>query len=329
MAMDFWAAQRRAKSKTTLYLTIFIVLTLGVALLAEYTMRVVVPDDYNSPFPIIGIVFLLITFSVSGFEYVKYMSFGGAYVAKMVGGRLANEESPDLRERQLINIVQEMALAASLPIPPIYIIDQSKEINAFAAGTTSTNAAITVTRGCLDSLNRDELQGVIAHEFGHVYNGDMKISMRLAAMVMGFFFVLYFALRIIQFSSYGERNSRDKKNGGNVIMVAALILFVSGILTWFFGSVLKACVSREREYLADACAVQFTRNPDGISNALRKIDNESFHDMPSKGMAFSHLYIDNYTGINSLFATHPSIKKRLEAIEGKTYYPPSKKQEDL
>ena len=211
-----------------------------------------------------------------------------------------------------------MALAASLPSPPVYILEDSREINAFAAGITPENAAITVTRGTMELLNRDELQGVVAHEFGHIYNGDMKISMRLAAMVMGFFFVLYIGMRLLQFSSFRRR---DEDSKGNPVAIAALILLVAGVLTWFFGSVLKAMVSREKEYLADACAVQFTRNPNGIANALRKIAKEESHDMPNQGMAYSHLYLDNHSGLSALFATHPPLKKRIEAIEGKTYMP--------
>ncbi len=138
-------------------------------------------------------------------------------------------------------------------------------------------------------------------------------------MCMGFFFILYFALRILQFNSYRDRD-RDEK--GNPILIAALIFLVAGAFTWLFGSLLKAAVSREREYLADACAVQFTRNPDGIASALRKIANESqVNEMPKSGMAYSHLYLDDRGGISDLFATHPPLKKRIEAIEDRKYMP--------
>lgn len=316
--MNFWEAQRRARSKTSLYVFIFMVLTLGVATIAEYSMRFFAPESYDPSFPLVGFVFLAITFAVAGFEYSMYRLQGGSYVAELVGARPVNPNPRNFKEQQLQNIVDEMALAASLPSPPIYILEESGEINAFAAGITPENAAITVTRGTLNRLNRDELQGVVAHEIGHIYNGDMKISMRLAAMVMGFFFVLYIAMRLLQFSSF-RRSDEDKK--GSPIVIAALILLVAGLLTWFFGSVLKAMVSREKEYLADACAVQFTRNPDGIANALRKIASEGEHDMPKQGMAYSHLYLDDHSGISSIFATHPPLKKRIEAIEGRTYMP--------
>lgn len=292
-------------------------------------MRYFAKGSYEPDEPVISLVFVAITFGVALFQYSMFTSYGGSYVAESVGGTLVEPLTRDPHEKQLINIVQEIALAASLPVPAIYVVP-ARQINAFAAGTTPQNAAIAVTAGALMKLNRDELQGVIAHEFGHIYNADMKISVRLAAMVMGFFFVFYIALRLLQFSglrsggasSESEGDSRgNKREGGNPVAIAALILIVAGALMWLFGSVLKASVSREREYLADACAVQFTRNPKGISNALKKIGTDSSSDMPKEGAAYSHLYLDNHSGLSALFATHPPLAKRIAAIEGRTYMP--------
>ena len=316
MAMNFWEAQKRARSKTGLYVTLFTLLTASVAVGIEIAMRDIAGEDYNPPFPLIGAFFAFITFSVALFEYAMYTSQGGSYVATEIGGRLVDRHTSNFKERQLLNIVDEMAIAAHVPVPPVYIVPVNS-INAFAAGITPQNAAVAVTKGTLDMLSRDELQGVVAHEFGHIYNGDMKISMRLAAMVMGFFFVLYIAMRLMQFAPV---NREDRKNG-NPLALAALLLLIAGGITWFFGSVLKAAVSREREYLADACAVQFTRNPDGIANALRKIATHEINDMPSNGMAYSHLYFDDNISLSSIFATHPPLKKRIAAILGKTYIP--------
>ncbi len=316
MAFDFWEAQRRARSKTWLYLAIFLVFTLLTAYVAEEVMRHFAGDSYNTSVPVVGLIFIGATFLVAGFEYFMYRTQGGSYVAKTVGARPVNPNTKDPHEIQLLNVVKEMSVAAAIPTPPVFILDQSREINAFAAGTSPTNAAVTVTRGTLLTLTREELQGVIGHEMGHVYNGDMKISLRLAAMVMGFFFILYIALRLLQF---GPR-SRDEK-GPNPVVLAALILAIAGALSWFLGSILKAAISRQREYLADACAVQFTRNPNGISGALRKIAHEQVHDMPTAGMAYSHLYLDNHVGLSALFATHPPLNKRIEAIEDRSYLP--------
>lgn len=319
MVMDFWEAQRRARSRTTFYVTLFVLLTFIVAVGVEVGMRSLAADSYSPPFPIAGLLFALITFIVAGLQYLSFCTNGGGYVASSLGAYRVSPQTADGQERQLLNIIEEMAVAASLPMPEVYILE-AHQINAFAAGLSSQDAAITVTEGTLKLLNRDELQGVIAHEFGHVYNGDMKVSMRLAAMVMGFFFVLYIGLRLLQFSP----SRRSNGNGGgrsNPIPLIAMLFIVAGIVTWFFGSILKAAVSREREYLADACAVQFTRNPEGIANALRKIDATTTVDMPKQGAAYSHLYFDDRSAFSGLFDTHPPIAKRIAAIEGRTYMP--------
>lgn len=322
MAFDFWAAQRKARSRTTLYIAIFIVFTLIVAYFAELTMRAWAGNDY-SDYPLVGLLYLSGTFLVALFEYGMYKSFGGKYVAETVGARIVNPHTNDPKEIQLMNVVKEMAVASSLPVPPIYILDNSREINAFAAGLNKSDAAVCVTRGTLQLLSREELQGVVGHEFGHIYNGDMRISMRLAAMVMGFFFLLYIAMRILQFTP----RSRDQDNKGNPIVVAAIILAIASALSYFLGSVLKAAVSRQREYLADACAVQFTRNTSGIAGALKKIAREQYIDMPQAGMAYSHMYLENRVGLTSLFATHPPLEMRIQAIENRTYLPEEWKAE--
>lgn len=318
--MDFWAAQRRARSKTKIYVSAFIALTVAVSLFVEWALRTYSDGSYDPPFPFFGALFLATTFLVAGFNYKMYQAFGGSYVAKSVGAYEVKKNSLVPEERQLLNIVEEMALAASLPVPPVFIIPVN-EINAFAAGITPSNAAIAITEGALRRLSRQEVQGVIAHEFGHIYNGDMKISMRLAAMVMGFFFILYFGFRILQVTGIGyqRRVESSKERGGNPIALAAVIFIMAGAFTYFFGSILKATVSREREYLADACAVQFTRSTEGIANALRKIAKDTIYDMPGQGSAYSHLYFQDHSFLSSLFATHPPIQKRIAAIEGGLY----------
>lgn len=316
MTTTFWEHQQEAKKKTRIYLVIFALMTLGTAASIELIVRAADPADYDTPIPFLGLLFTGVTLAVAFFKYSLFTRYGGSYVAESVGAHLA--ESPrDFQQQQLLNIVEEMAIAASIPPPPVYVID-AKEINAFAAGTSPENAAIAVTRGALEKLNREELQGVIAHEMGHIVNGDMSLNMRLAAMVMGFFFILYITFRVVQFAPWGRRRRDDNGKGGAFIVVVAMAMFVAGLLTWFLGSILKACVSRQREYLADASAVQFTRNNLGIAGALQKIAKDGVSDMPAEGMAFSHMYFDNHLGWNALFATHPPLEKRIEKLLGDT-----------
>lgn len=318
MAMNFWEAQRQAKSKTIFYLIIFIILTTIAAFCVEMGTRIFAHDSYGEPpFPYVGTAFLFITFFVAGVNYLNFLQSGGKAVAEAMGGRLIYPDTHNFKERQLLNIVQELSLATTLPIPPVYLID-AQEINAFAAGTSPENAAIGVTRGTLNLLNRDELQGVLAHEFGHIYHRDMKVGMRVAAMVMGFFIASYIGLRILLNTSYNYRRSDDGRRGGNPIVIIALIFLVVGVLMWFFGSILQATVSRQREYLADASSVQYTRNPEGLANALRKIAASKISDMPKTGKPFAHLYFNEQPSFWSrLFATHPPIEERIAAIEGR------------
>jgi len=324
MTANFWELQRRAKQRTVVYLAIFALITIGMAFGVELALRYLAPQTYRPAFPIIGSGFLGVTFGVAAFQYMMYRSLGGSYVAESVGGKRISPDTRDWKERQLLHIAEEIGLASALPVPPIYILDAS-QINAFAAGLHQDRAAIAVTKGTLNKLSRQEIQGVVAHEFGHIYNGDMKISLQLAAMIMGFFFLLYLALRLVQIASFSGRG-RNGKKGANPVLLAALLLLGAGAISWFAGSILKAMISRQREYLADACAVQFTRNPDGIANALKKIAKDANNDMPSKGMAYSHMYLDNHLGFNSLFATHPPLEKRIQAILGLQYLPPEWKK---
>lgn len=315
MAMDFWEAQRRARKQTAIYMILFMLLTIAAAFFVEFGLRYVAKDQYNPRVPVVGLIFLALTFLVAFGQYVRFRSFGGKCVAQSMGARLANG-TENLKEAQLLNIVNECAIASSLPVPQTYIIN-AEQINAFAAGLSSEDAVIAITKGAVQRLSREEIQGVIAHEFGHIRNGDMKIGLRLAAMLMGFYFVLYFAFRLLQISESGvSRRSNDK--GRSSVLLVALFFAAAGALTWFFGSVLKAAVSRQREYLADASSVQFTRNPQGLVNALRKIRDETAHDMPKTGMAYSHLYFDDQSWSSRLFATHPPLEKRISAIVGKT-----------
>ena len=206
MAMDFWGAQRRARKQTAVYLVFFVALTLVIAFLIEAALRYGIQEQYDPSWPVCGFLFLTLTFTVALVQYGLILAEGGEYVAKSIGARLADPADPN--EAQLLNIVRECAVASSLPVPKAYVVE-ADQINAFAAGLSTDDAVIAVTKGALRQLSRAEMQGVIAHEFGHIRNGDARIGLRLAAMLMGFYCILYVALRLFEIS--GRVRSRGSR----------------------------------------------------------------------------------------------------------------------
>jgi heat shock protein HtpX len=307
MSMAFWEAQRQARKRTVIIFIVFIAMTVAAAALIEWLIHIYSVDTGQRTTPFIGLLFLGITLLVAGWNFLIYRSHGGAAVAESVGGIEVGPEHPEPRVQQFYNVVSEIAIASRLPIPKVYVLDVG-QINAFAAGMKTDNAAIAVTRGALEQLSRDELQGVIAHEFGHVRNGDMRLNMCLSAMVMGFFIISYIGIRMLEMSALSGR-----RNASGLI---GLAFVVAGLFSWFFGAILRSMTSRQRELLADASAVEFTRNPEGLIGALQKIDAQETRDMPKRGMAISHMYFDHQSLMGRLFATHPPIEKRIAALRG-------------
>jgi Zn-dependent protease with chaperone function len=244
---------------------------------------------------------------------IQQLSKGGSAVAELMGGRLIPPSTHDPAERRLRNVVEEIAIASGVPVPQLYVMDRETGINAFAAGYSPGDAAIAVTRGCLEEFNRDELQGVIAHEFSHVLNGDMRLNIRLMGVLNGILCIGIAGYIILR---SGGR-ARGKGSGG--IAVFGLGLLVVGYLGVFFAKLIKAAVSRQREFLADASAVQFTRNPIGIGNALKKIGGFSTHGRIESAHAeeASHMFFTNALsgGPRSWFATHPPIVERIQRID--------------
>jgi Zn-dependent protease with chaperone function len=284
-------------------------------------------------FPALALVAAFLGFvigSASLYRLSQLSSGGGASVAESLGGRLLQPETSDPVERKILNIVEEMAIASGMPVPRVYLMDEAG-INAFAAGWSPNDAVIGVTRGCVEALSRDELQGVIAHEFSHILNGDMKINIRLMGILYGIFFLSILGEILIRSISYSGNSSNEKKNDGKgAIFMIGLVLFILGWMGWFFGRLIQAAVSRQREFLADASAVQFTRNPEGISGALRKIagwDQGSIIKNPNAPEA-SHLFFGNgISGFSALFATHPPLEERIHRIEGVYFQPPEDDKE--
>ncbi len=254
---------------------------------------------------------------------------GGDAVARMAGGRPVLPASRDLAERRLLNVVEEMALAAGIACPKVYLLDKEEAINAFAAGHNPNEAVIAVTRGALKRLNRDELQGVVGHEFSHILNGDMRLNVNLIGVLFGIQMVAGFGRTLMEFGGrvWGRRG-RDEKgaSGQAIVVVIGLVLFVVGYIGIFFGRLIKAAVSRQREFLADASAVQFTRNPDGIGGALRKIGGLARNDGPGSRIAhpnaeqLSHLFLGAAQPrlAGGWLATHPPLAERLRRIYGRS-----------
>ena len=247
------------------------------------------------------------------------LSGGGEAVASMMGGRRIQSNTSHLGERQLLNIVEEMSLASGVPVPPVYVLDEETSINAFAAGYTIHDAVVAVSQGAITYLTRDELQGVVAHEFSHILNGDMKLNLRLVGIVYGLLVIAIIGLYVVRVSFYsGGGDSRD--NRGALLMVAmGFALCVIGVVGYGLGTLIKLSVSRQREFLADAAAVQFTRNPAGIAGALKKIGGRRNTSKIINKHAFemSHLFFGNAFGrtTGSLFATHPPLVERIRRID--------------
>jgi Zn-dependent protease with chaperone function len=237
---------------------------------------------------------------------------GGGAVAESLGGRLVATNTTDADERRLLNVVEEMAIASGVPMPQVYVLDDEKGINAFAAGHTTSDAVVAVTHGCLKLLSRDELQGVIGHEFSHILNGDMKLNVRLIGILFGIFCIATIGRIMISMRS---NNSRDR----NPLPLVGVVLLVVGSLGLFFGRLIQAAVSRQREFLADASSVQFTRNPRGLSGALQKIGGYGFGSWLISDHApdAGHLFFGN--GIPrpmfGMMATHPPLEDRIRAID--------------
>ena len=241
---------------------------------------------------------------------------GGDAVATLLGGRPLVPNTRDAGERRLLNVVEEMALASGTAVPAVYVLEDEAAINAFAAGLDRDAAVIGVTRGTVEQLDRDELQGVIAHEFSHILNGDMRLNLRLMGLIHGILVLSLIGYWILRSAGSG---SSSKKKGGGGIAVLGIALWLVGWVGQFFGELIKSAVSRQREFLADAAAVQFTRNPTGISRALKKIAATSGGSrLVSKNAAqASHLFFGNGLG-ERMFAwraTHPPLAERIRRLD--------------
>ena len=330
--MDFFERQHKAKKKTGVLVFLFGVAVLLISLLNFLIIAAVIPFvDEERNFstlqdPMLAMYVVLGTFvviSLAGLYRKSQLSDGGSSIASMMGGRLVNMASTDPDEQKLMNVVEEMAIASSVPMPEVFVMNEEKAINAFAAGYTVDDAVIGVTDGCMRRLSRDELQGVIAHEFSHILNQDMRLNLRLVAVVFGLFVLSQLGRLMIQigFNSSGRRSSsnRDEGGGGAVIGIAGLGIMAAGGLGILMGNLIKSAVSRQREYLADSSAVQFTRNPEGLAGALKKIGAMATGSrlLTPHAEEASHMFFGNGMSESwfSFAATHPPLLNRILLLE--------------
>ena len=334
--MNFFEAQDSARRSTTLLILLFV---LAIAFLLALSNFLIFEFLYFQQYQTLtlslsqlDLVFdadlctvlcaAILLFIILGSVYkLLQLSAGGSVIAQHLGGVIIPRSSSDPLHKKILNIVEEMAIASGAPVPQVYILNEPG-INAFAAGWKTTNVVIGITQGALERLTRDELQGVIAHEFSHIFNGDMRLNIRLIAILHGILMIGMLGRMILRSLRY-VRTSRNSKGGGQAVLLIVGIggaLAVVGYSGTFFGNWIKSLISKQREYLADASAVQFTRSSEGIANALKKIGGA----IPGSALLansvdeYSHAYFaKGDTGALSLFSfsTHPPLKQRILRIE--------------
>jgi Zn-dependent protease with chaperone function len=321
--MNFFRAQDEARGRTT-KLVVLLVLAIMVLAGSFYVLAVLGKgyathgelDWFQGDLFCLTAGLALVVIIGGSLVRIAELSKGGGAIAERLGGRLVGANTTDLAERRYLNVVQEMALAAGLPVPLCYVIDGDATINAFAAGNDPQDAAIGVTRGALDHLTRDELQGVIAHEFSHIGNGDMKLSLRIIGAVAGL--TALAQLGYIFFRLAGSVRGKNSAPIALGMIVTGLVVLIVGSGGIFFAKVIQASVSRQREYLADASAVQFTRNPLGLASALKKIAGMSGakREASASELEAQHLFFASSGGfMEFLFSTHPPINERIRLID--------------
>ena len=339
--MLFFEAQKRARQKTGQILLLFaagLLLLIAATYLIIHTLLLHAgldetlltrPIAATGPFTALthphlelllytGGILTLIT--AAGIAYkTSELSGGGRAIVNALHGQLIMSTTKDPRLKQLHNIVEEMSIASGVPVPQLYLIPDDS-INAFAAGRTTDDAIIGVTQGALRAFNRDEMQGVIAHEFSHILNGDMRLNLRLIIIIYGIMFMSYLGYFLLRGGAYSSLGHRRRSGGGDntiiIIMSIGAALAIIGFIGSLLGSFIRAAISRQREFLADASAVQFTRNPLGIAAALDRIKRHTAPPQQPKNAEYAHLFFANAVAskLTNPFATHPPLQTRIQRI---------------
>ena len=329
--MNFFDAQDQARRSSRRLVAAYIVATIaivaGVTAIVGFALFNFTQAGYGTTIGqfarqhtgILAGTAILTTLFILGSSLFKtaVLAAGGGRVATSMGGTLVPADVRDPLRRRLRNVVEEMAIASGVPVPEIYVLEEESSINAFAAGYTPSDAAIAVTRGTLELLERDELQGVIAHEFSHVLNGDMRLNIRLMGVLFGIMVLGLIGRMIVRGGHHTSIVSSRRNRGAPVVLIIGLGLVILGAVGVFFARIIKAGVSRQREYLADASAVQFTRQTDGIANALKKIGG--YHEgsliKSTDPEEVSHMLFGTGASFSGLFATHPPLVERIQALD--------------
>ena len=325
--MDFFAQQARVRGSSRRLVVLFVLAVVAIVAAIDAVVWLTMghhaaggePVASNLPLLFASSAAVIAGIGLSSLFRIMSLSGGGKAVAESVGAVPVPPDTRDPQLRRLRNVIEEVAIAAGVPVPDIYLMADEAGINAFAAGYSASDAAVCVTRGCLDKLSRDELQGVIAHEFSHVLNGDMRLNIRLMGLLFGILVLAIVGRRVIWFGGSGNRR------GGGQVWLIGLALMVVGYIGYFFGRLIQAAVARSRESLADASAVQFTRQTDGIAGALKKIAifAEGSTLQVANKQEVAHMLFGEAGTFNALFATHPPLLQRIRALE------PGFREEDL
>ncbi|MGH8107599.1 MAG: M48 family metallopeptidase [Arenimonas sp.] len=312
--MNFFERQDAVKKQSKRLVLLFAMAVFGIVVAIDLVLLVALGGftEGVNPMPLL-VICTLVVLAIIGCATLFRMSSlrsGGAAVAHQLGAMPVPENTQDYHLRRLRNVVEEIAIASGVPVPQIFVLNDEAGINAFAAGYSPSDAAVAVTRGALNSLNRDELQGVIAHEFSHILNGDMRLNIKLMGLLFGIMVMALIGQKILE---HGRFRSKDAAP----IIGVAVGLMVVGYIGLFFGRMIKAGVSRQREYLADASAVQFTRQTTGIAGALKKIGG--LHDGSKMANAdaeeVSHMLFGAGSGLSGMMATHPPLVERIKALD--------------
>ena len=330
--MDFFGRQAQARRASKWLVVLFVLAVAAVVVAVNAVVLTVVaiiaadapgiagatvPDGaWLATHPGMVVLTTLTVLGVVGFASLyrtSVLSAGGGAVATSLGGQRVTSDTVDPLRRRLLNVVEEMAIASGVPVPEVYVLEHEPGINAFAAGHNPANAAVAVTRGALVHLNRTELQGVIGHEFSHVLNGDMRLNTRLIGLLFGLLVISMIARLVLR---HAPRGGGGRKGGAlAIIFVAALAVLALGYIGLFFGRLIQAAVSRRRESLADASAVQFTRDPAGLRDALVKIgalaEGSGIVDTDAEEVA--HMLFA--PGMSRVFSTHPPLVDRIRTID--------------